>query len=179
MDNRSTKDDGLVKLLALPAALVVMGLFPFPSQAQRASGRCRLGAAPVVPSRSKEFERPTDIDVKMEGHRSIQVVRHVTEIDDRCRRGCRPVSFLARMPDRDARWQGPYADWAIGFATNQVGIAYTPASKYAGESSAEHLSSCPPRCQPRAGRPPPRRDGLSLSHGSSARPIPLWRRHHP
>jgi molybdate/tungstate transport system substrate-binding protein len=77
-----------------------------------------------------------DIDILTEGHGSIQVIRHVTEIheesdllivaDDSL---IPMMMYNAKIPDTDQN----YADWYIKFATNTLGIAYTPNSKYAGE----------------------------------------------
>jgi molybdate/tungstate transport system substrate-binding protein len=82
-----------------------------------------------------EAEHP-GVDVQIEGHGSIQVIRHATELHDE-------VDVLAvadyslipmlmydiKVPDTDE----DYADWYVIFATNELGLAYTPQSKYADE----------------------------------------------
>ncbi|MBN2336735.1 tungstate ABC transporter substrate-binding protein WtpA [Candidatus Bathyarchaeota archaeon] len=75
-------------------------------------------------------------EVEVEGHGSIQVIRHHTELDD-------PASLLlvadyslipvmmydAPLPDGG----GYYTDWYIRFAGNEIVLAYTEASLYSGE----------------------------------------------
>ena len=89
----------------------------------------------------KEFEKMhPDIDIVWEGHGSIQVVRHITEIG-------MPIDiaavadysllpllmYPAKMEDgRD------FADWHIQFATNQLGIVYTPESVHSDEINSDN-----------------------------------------
>jgi molybdate/tungstate transport system substrate-binding protein len=90
----------------------------------------------------REFERAhPDIDVQLEGHGSIQVVRHVAELGDEADAlavadySLIPLlMYQTKMPGSDR----PYADWTIQFATNRLGIAYTPHSRYAGEINTEN-----------------------------------------
>jgi molybdate/tungstate transport system substrate-binding protein len=87
-----------------------------------------------------EAEHP-DIDVQMEGHGSIQVVRHVAEIHDLVDVAATAdyaliplLMYSGRVPETGL----PYADWTIRFATNKLALAYTPASRYADEVNAEN-----------------------------------------
>jgi molybdate/tungstate transport system substrate-binding protein len=87
-----------------------------------------------------EAEHP-DIDLQMEYHGSIQVIRHATELHE-------PIDVVAtadaslipmlmyatNVPDTDQ----PYASWYIRFATNKLALAYSPSSKYAGEINADN-----------------------------------------
>ncbi|MGD9143079.1 MAG: tungstate ABC transporter substrate-binding protein WtpA [Dehalococcoidia bacterium] len=90
----------------------------------------------------REFEaKYPDIDVLIEGHGSIQVIRHVTEIHEEADvmavadHSLIPMMmYNVKIPDKD----DDYADWYIKFATNSLGIAYTPASKYAGEINEQN-----------------------------------------
>ncbi len=85
----------------------------------------------------KAFEvKYPDIDILIEGHGSIQVIRHVTEIHEEADvmavadHSLIPVMMYdVKIPDTD----DSYTDWYIKFATNSLGIAYTSASKYADE----------------------------------------------
>ena len=85
----------------------------------------------------KEYERLNpDVDLRFEGHGSIQVIRHVTEIGDLADLAVvadyslLPIlMYRAPLPDGT----GTYADWNIQFATNRLGIAFTDKSGYAGE----------------------------------------------
>jgi molybdate/tungstate transport system substrate-binding protein len=90
----------------------------------------------------KEFEkRHPDIDVLLEGHGSIQVIRHITEIHDEVDIAAVADYSLIPMllyPAQLPGNQGPYADWTINFATNRLGLAYTPQSAYSDEINSEN-----------------------------------------
>jgi molybdate/tungstate transport system substrate-binding protein len=82
--------------------------------------------------KSFELNNP-GIDVLTEGHGSIQVVRTVTEIGKAADLAIVAdnqliplLMYKAQRPDG-----GPYANWYINFATNSLGIAYSPNSRYA------------------------------------------------
>jgi molybdate/tungstate transport system substrate-binding protein len=85
-----------------------------------------------------EAEHP-NIDVQMEGHGSIQVMRHVTEIHDQVDVAATadyaliPLLMYANQVPETGR---PYAEWSIEFATNELALSYTPASRYANEINA-------------------------------------------
>lgn len=80
-----------------------------------------------------------DIDVLNECHGSIQVIRHVTELHE-------PIDVVltadhALIPmlmyaSNDPESGRPYADWYVRFATNRLGLAYSPRSRYADEIDA-------------------------------------------
>jgi molybdate/tungstate transport system substrate-binding protein len=90
----------------------------------------------------KQFElKYPDVDVMLDGHGSIQVIRAVTElhqdVDLAAVADSQLISLLmynTQMPDK----KGPYADWLINFATNALGIAYTDKSPYATEISGDN-----------------------------------------
>jgi molybdate/tungstate transport system substrate-binding protein len=85
-----------------------------------------------------------NVDVQIEGHGTIQVIRHVTELEkkvDLCfvaDYGLIPVMMYdTKMPDSDQS----YADYYIRFATNTLVLAYTDHSRYADEINAENWHS--------------------------------------
>ena len=88
----------------------------------------------------KEFEKQhPDIDVEIQAHGSIQVIRQVTELGQDvdvvavADYSLIPMLMYATtMPDGR-----PYADWYIKPATNTMVLAYTPQSKYAGELNCQ------------------------------------------
>ncbi len=90
----------------------------------------------------KAYEaRHPDVDVQMEGHGSIQVIRHVTEIHElidvvvTADHALVPIlMYQSRVPETNQ----PYADWYIKFATNKLGLACSPKSKYADEINADN-----------------------------------------
>ena len=81
----------------------------------------------------KEFESiHPDIDLRYEGHGSIQVIRHITEIGDAADVALvADYSLLPLLMYPATMEDGQhFADWHIQFASNQLGIAYTPESAY-------------------------------------------------
>jgi len=81
------------------------------------------------------------VDVQTEGHGSIQVMRHVTEIGDlvdvvaTADGALIPLLMYSKEDPETGR---PYADWYVEFATNRLALAYTPSSHGAGEITAEN-----------------------------------------
>ena len=85
--------------------------------------------------RQFEAEHP-DVDVLIEGHGSIQVIREVTELHNEADVLAVADHSLIPMMMYGNKVPGQaenYADWYIEFATNRLGIAYTSRSKYAAE----------------------------------------------
>lgn len=90
----------------------------------------------------KAFEADNpDIDVLIEGHGSIQVIRHVIELPAF---SGEPIADVVAVADYSLihklmyqtlipESEKPYASWCIQFATNSLGLAYTTQSKYSGE----------------------------------------------
>ena len=97
----------------------------------------------LIPLESVEagFEAAhSGVDVQIEGHGSIQCVRQVTDLH-------REVDLVAvadesLIPDMMYRpmeeGQGNYTDSYTSFATNRMVVAYTDASRYADEITAEN-----------------------------------------
>jgi molybdate/tungstate transport system substrate-binding protein len=123
-------------------------------------------ASLIVPFQEmeKEFEsRNPNIDVMLEGHGSIQVIRSVTELgqdmDLAAVADFQLVPLLmypAQMPDN----RGPYADWCIKFATNKLGIAYKAGTLYSTEINAQNWYEILSRPDVRIGLADPRIDSL-------------------
>jgi molybdate/tungstate transport system substrate-binding protein len=84
-----------------------------------------------------EFEQlHPDIDVQVEGHGSIQVIRQVTELYHEADVLIVADYSLIPMMMYNTTVAGsdePYADWYLTFATNALGLAYTNTSKYSSE----------------------------------------------
>jgi len=84
-----------------------------------------------------EFEAAhPDIDVLVEGHGSIQVIREVTELHKEA--DVMVVADQSLLPmlmygNKVPGSTDDYANWYIRFATNRLGLAYTSQSKYAAE----------------------------------------------
>jgi len=82
----------------------------------------------------KQFESlHPNVDVQMEGHGSIQVIRQVTDIHKAV--DVLAVADYSLIPDMMYATKSgeDYADWYVKFATNQMVIAYNNQSKYADE----------------------------------------------
>lgn len=111
----------------------------------------------------KEFEKANpDIDVEIQAHGSIQVIRHVTELGENVDVVAVADSSLipllmykTLMPDGK-----PYADWYIEPATNQLVLAYTPNSRYASELNAKNWYQIISRPDVRIGLADPRMDAV-------------------
>ena len=87
-----------------------------------------------------EAEHP-DVDVQGEGHGSIQVIRHVTEIHDLVDVAITADHALIPMlmyPSTVAETGQPYTNWYCKFATNGLVLAYQPQSRCADEITAEN-----------------------------------------
>ncbi|MEA4813229.1 MAG: tungstate ABC transporter substrate-binding protein WtpA [Anaerolineaceae bacterium] len=90
---------------------------------------------------SKAFEaKNPDIEVQLEFHGSIQVIRHVVDIHEEIDLVATADQSLIPMlmyPPDAAAPEG-YASWYLAMATNKLAIAYTEKSKYAGEINQEN-----------------------------------------
>jgi len=90
----------------------------------------------------KAFEEAhPQVDVLMEGHGSIQCIRQVTELDQLA--DVVAVADHALIPllmerTTNSETGEPYARWSLQFATNQLGLAYTPESIGADEITDEN-----------------------------------------
>lgn len=85
-----------------------------------------------------------NVNVEIEGHGSIQVIRHATELNEKI-----DVLLVAdylliprmmyppKMPNTDES----FADYYVRFATNELVLAYANHSKYADEINAENWYS--------------------------------------
>jgi molybdate/tungstate transport system substrate-binding protein len=86
-------------------------------------------------------EQHPNVEVLIEGHGSIQCVRQVTELDQLA--DVVAVADYALIPmlmygSEDPETGHPYANWHLQFATNRLGIAYTPQSAYAEEITTDN-----------------------------------------
>jgi molybdate/tungstate transport system substrate-binding protein len=118
----------------------------------------------MVPMEAVEdaFEaRYPGIDLRVEGHGSVQVMRHVTEIGDEvdvaltADAALIPMLMYGAVDETTGR---PYADWYVEFATNRLALAYTPQSRYAGEIDSENWYEVIDRPDVRLGLSDPRFD---------------------
>lgn len=111
----------------------------------------------------KEFEAANpDIDVEIQAHGSIQVIRHVTELgEDVDVVAVADYSLIPMLMYETMMPDGrPYADWYVEPATNQLVLAYTDSSKYADELNADNWYEIISRPDVRIGLSDPRMDAV-------------------
>ncbi|MBU0495472.1 MAG: substrate-binding domain-containing protein, partial [Chloroflexi bacterium] len=108
------------------------------------------------------FERThPNVDVLPEGHGSIQVIRHVTELHelaDVVVSADHTLIPALMYTATDAETGRPYADWYVDFATNRLTLAYTRRSAYADEINADNWYEVIARPGVRLGLADPRFD---------------------
>ena len=110
----------------------------------------------------KAFEAShPNIDVQAQYHGSIQVIRHSTELHE-------PIDVIATADENlipqlmykeiNPKTNTAYADWYLRFATNSLGIAYTPKSKFADQINSSNWTEILARPEVRVGLADPRFD---------------------
>jgi len=104
-----------------------------------------------------------NVDVQVEGHGSIQVIRHVTEREEEV--DLLMVADYSLIPtmayDKSmADSNESFADWYIRFAGNSIVLAYTDNSRYSDEVNAENWCEILRRFDVRFGFPNPLIDAL-------------------
>ncbi len=115
-----------------------------PRTADKTAVRVLIAGSLMIPfdalEKAYEAEHP-DVDVQMEAHGSIQVIRHVTEIHElsdlvvSADHALIPLlMYSSRVPESGQ----PYAGWYVKFATNRLGLAYSSRSKYAAQINADN-----------------------------------------
>ena len=85
-----------------------------------------------------------NVDVEMEGHGSIQVIRQVTELNQKVDLLLvADYSLIPAMmyPTVDSQTNQSYANYYIRFATNKLVLAYTNSSKDANEINSSNWYS--------------------------------------
>lgn len=106
------------------------------------------------------------IDVLIEGHGSIQVIRHVTEVPLLSGEAIADIVAVADyslIPKMMYQTMIPgeekaYADWCLQFATNSLGLAYTSQSRYAAEINLDNWYQILSQSDVRVGISDPRFD---------------------
>ncbi len=115
-------------------------------------------------SLEREFETLNpDIDVRLEGHGSVQVIRSVTELGNIADLAVvadaqliPAMMYSAQIPEKNV----PYADWLIEFSTNRLGLAYHDKSAYGSKISAENWHQIISRPDVTIGLADPRIDAM-------------------
>lgn len=111
-----------------------------------------------------EFEKAyPDIDLVVEGHGTIQVIRHVTELNYKVDLVfVADYSLIPRMmySTIDPQSGKSYGEYYIRFATNTLVLAYTNSSKYASEINTDNWHDILARSDVKIGLANPQLDAL-------------------
>jgi molybdate/tungstate transport system substrate-binding protein len=96
--------------------------------------------APLEEVEAAFESRHPEIDVRVEGHGSIQAIRQVTDLHRAI--DVVAVADASLIPDMMyipmSEGEGNYTDWYVPFAANEIVIAYTDRSAGADEITAEN-----------------------------------------
>lgn len=146
--------------------LALACFYPFSCSGEKIQLRVYNAASLIIPLQAleKEFEaKYPAIDVMLDGHGSIQVIRSVTElkqeVDVAAVADSQLVPLLmypSLMPENNL----PYADWCVDFASNSLGIAFTEKSRYSSDINSENWYEIMSRPDVRIGFSDPRIDSL-------------------
>lgn len=135
-----------------------------PTQAQKTPLVVFCAGSLILPfdDLEKAFEsRYPEIDVQNECHGSIQVIRHVTDLHEKIDLVVTADAALIPMlmySTQNPETGKPYAEWYIRFASNKLGVAYQPQSKYADEINADNWYTVLTRPDIKVGLADPRFD---------------------
>lgn len=153
-----------VALLAALAIFAGVGCRAPAAGEARTTLRVFIAGSLVVPfaelERAYEAANP-QVDVQVEPHGSIQVIRHVTEIHeliDVIVSADYALIPLLMYASSDPQSGAPYADWAVQFAGNELVLAYTDDSLAASEVHAGNWYEILARPEVRFGLADPRFD---------------------
>ncbi len=169
MTRRSVNCRNIIVSLLLSLSLMSGSLAACSSTSPSSAGKTKLvvfeAGSLMVPMAQieKEFEVANpDIDVEIQAHGSIQVIRHVTELgEDVDVVAVADHSLIPLLMYQTMMPNGkPYADWYIKPATNQLVLAYTDNSKYSDELNAENWYRILSRPDVRVGLADPRMDAV-------------------
>ena len=126
--------------------------------------RVFIAGSLVVPFKQLEeaYEKQhPEVDLQVEAHGSIQVIRHVTEIHDLIDVVV-PADYrlipMLMYPSLVPETGESYADWSLQFANNRLVLAYTPDSRYSDEISTENWFEILSRPDVKCGLSDPRFD---------------------
>jgi molybdate/tungstate transport system substrate-binding protein len=109
-----------------------------------------------------EKTRP-DVNIEVEGHGSIQVIRHVTELGHKA--DLLMVADYSLIPlmmynSFDPESSQIFANWYVRFASNKIVLAYTSSSRHATEVNVTNWFSVLQRSDVAFGFPNPMIDAL-------------------
>jgi molybdate/tungstate transport system substrate-binding protein len=154
----------IMAIVTLASTLLFFSLFF--NQGEKATLKVYCAGSLIFPVErvAEAFEKAKpNVEVQVEGHGSIQVIRHVTELGDEADvimvadySLIPALMYNTTIPDKNES----FANWYIRFAGNSVVLAYTVSSKYASEINSENWYEVLSRPDVRFGFPNPLIDAL-------------------
>ncbi len=134
----------LIAVILLAATFLIV-YNPLGSSKQVLTIHCATSLLFPLEKVEADFETAhPNVDVHVEGHGTIQVVRHVTELNKKIDLLLvadyvliPQLMYQTKIPNTDT----PFADYYIRFATNSLVLAYTNQSKYASEINSANWPS--------------------------------------
>ncbi|OGO17472.1 MAG: hypothetical protein A2Z14_17100 [Chloroflexi bacterium RBG_16_48_8] len=157
-----SKITGIVTLLSLS----LIALTGCRSEVEKTRLKILIAGSMIVPFNELEqaYENAhPEVDVEVEAHGSIQVIRHVTEIHDLvdvvipADYALIPMlMYIRTVPESST----PYADWFIEFASNRLALAYRKESRYGDEINDQNWYEIISKPDVKLGLSDPRFDAL-------------------
>ena len=134
----------IVAVILLSATFLLV-FNPFGGSKQVLTIHCATSLLFPLEQVEADFESAhPNVDVQIEGHGTIQVIRHVTELHKEVDLMLVAdyvliprLMYQTKMPNTDEY----FANYYVRFATNSFVLAYTNQSKYAGEITSENWYS--------------------------------------
>jgi molybdate/tungstate transport system substrate-binding protein len=116
---------------------------------------------PMIEVEASFEQENKGLDVEVEGHGSIQVIRHITELNDVADLlMVADYSLIPIMMYDEPLSGGNFTDWYIRFAGNRIVLAYTQESKYSEEINETNWQEILVRPEVTLGTPNPLIDAL-------------------
>ncbi len=109
-----------------------------------------------------EAEHP-EVELQIEAHGSIQAIRQVSEVHqvmDLVASADYALIPMLMYQSQVPETGKPYADWYCKFATNRLGLAYSPKSKYADQINSDNWYKIIARADVKVGLADPRFDAV-------------------
>jgi len=161
----------LVALAAIAALALILSAYFFAtnyflinSTKQTLTIFCATSLEFPLAKTQADFEKThPNVDVEIQGHGTIQVIRHVTELNYKV--DLLMVADYSLIPRMMYNTTMPntnesYANYYIRFATNNLVLAYTNSSKYASEINANNWYQILTRSDVKLGFANPQLDAL-------------------
>jgi molybdate/tungstate transport system substrate-binding protein len=153
-----------VILLASTYFFVINNLFEVQPPKQTLTVFCATSLEFPLTKVETDFEKANpNIDLQVQGHGTIQVIRHVTELNykiDVVLVADYSLIPIMMYPTKISGTDQSYANYYMRFATNTMVLAYTNKSRYAKEINSDNWHSILARPEVKLGLANPQLDAL-------------------